>query len=411
MRTQAEEGLVKRAVHQHPAASKRGVMERLFSFWFDSFVYNQIWEDPRVDLQALQLKSDSLVLTIASGGCNVLSYLDQKPESIIALGLNRYHIYLTRLKLAALTHLPTYDDFFNFFGCANASANLEKYQTHLRHHLDEATRNFWEGGTWIRRNVMGPRINYFASNLYNYAKLGYLLRLVHSLTRITRRDPSRILKAETKAEQEKVFNETIAPFFDNKLVRFVGRQPLVMFSLGIPPHQYETMREESSGDVIDLYRERVRRLTCEFPIQDNYFAWQALSRSYDVAGRQAVPEYLKQSGYATRKQHADRVQTVVAPLTDYLRQQPDESLDRFVLLDAQDWMRPEQLTELWTEIARVGRPGTRVIFRTGSRTSPLERALPTPLRSRFYYDQKLSLELHGQDRSAIYGGFHLYCKW
>ena len=41
------------AVCQHPLASKRGVLERLFTFWFNSFVYNQIWEDPRVDLAAL----------------------------------------------------------------------------------------------------------------------------------------------------------------------------------------------------------------------------------------------------------------------------------------------------------------------------------------------------------------------
>jgi hypothetical protein len=43
------------AVWHHPLASKRGLLERLFTFWFNSFVYNQIWEDPRVDLAALEL--------------------------------------------------------------------------------------------------------------------------------------------------------------------------------------------------------------------------------------------------------------------------------------------------------------------------------------------------------------------
>ena len=57
------------AVCQHPLASKRGVLERLFTFWFNSFVYNQIWEDPRVDLAALRLVPDeSRVVTISSGG-------------------------------------------------------------------------------------------------------------------------------------------------------------------------------------------------------------------------------------------------------------------------------------------------------------------------------------------------------
>ena len=56
------------AVHHHRALSPRGMSERLFTFWFNSFVYNQIWEDPRVDLKALALRPDSRMLTISSGG-------------------------------------------------------------------------------------------------------------------------------------------------------------------------------------------------------------------------------------------------------------------------------------------------------------------------------------------------------
>lgn len=53
--------------------TSQGLMQRLFAFWFDAFVYNQIWEDPRVDLEALELGTDSRVLTISSGGCNALN--------------------------------------------------------------------------------------------------------------------------------------------------------------------------------------------------------------------------------------------------------------------------------------------------------------------------------------------------
>ena len=41
-----------------------------------------------------------------------------------------------------------------------------------------------------------------------------------------------------------------------------------------------------------------------------------------------------------------------------------KALDRYVLLDAQDWMTDEQLNELWSEITRTARPDARVIFRT-----------------------------------------------
>ena len=46
---------LRKAVHHHRLASKRGMLERMFTLWFRGFVYNQIWEDPRVDAEALGL--------------------------------------------------------------------------------------------------------------------------------------------------------------------------------------------------------------------------------------------------------------------------------------------------------------------------------------------------------------------
>ena len=377
-------------------------MERLFSVWFDGFVYNQIWEDPRVDLEALKLDKTSRMLTIASGGCNTVTYLQKQPAAIYAVDINRSHIYLTRLKLAAVKSLPSYGDFFNFFGCADSSVNTTNYYQYICHNLDEATRTFWEGGSWLRTKVIGPRIEYFTNNFYNYAKLGYLLRFCHKLAKLVRRDPAKLLQAKTLEEQERVFNETIAPFLDNKLIQLIGKQPLILFSLGIPPRQLEALRKDMSGDwdVICLYRERLKRLTCDFPIADNYFTWQALSRGYDRSSRLAIPDYLKEENYTLIRDNAHVVTTAVTPVTAFLKQQPKHSLDRFVLLDAQDWMEREQLEELWREIARVGKPGTRI--------SPIETALPENLRKQFVYEEERSRELHKQDRSAIYGGFHIY---
>ena len=46
--------------------------------------------------------------------------------------------------------------------------------------------------------------------------------------------------------------------------------------------------------------ERVERLACDFPLKDNYFAWQAFSRGYDIEGRNAVPPYLREENYAEK---------------------------------------------------------------------------------------------------------------
>ena len=76
--------LLSEAVHQNRALSTAGLLERTFTFAFRSMVYPQIWEDPRADMEALELTPQSRVMTIASGGCNVMSYLTANPARIIA---------------------------------------------------------------------------------------------------------------------------------------------------------------------------------------------------------------------------------------------------------------------------------------------------------------------------------------
>ena len=116
VRPQGSGRLISAAVHRSRLLSREGLRERAFSLAFSSLVYPQIWEDPLVDLEALQLDADSRIITIASGGCNVLSYLTAGPAHITAVDINAAHIALMKLKLAAARHLPDHETFFRFFG-------------------------------------------------------------------------------------------------------------------------------------------------------------------------------------------------------------------------------------------------------------------------------------------------------
>ena len=81
--------LLSEAVHQNDPWSFAGLLERTFTLAFRSMVYPQIWEDPRTDMEALELTNQSRVVTIASGGCNVMSYLVANPAQIYAIDLKR----------------------------------------------------------------------------------------------------------------------------------------------------------------------------------------------------------------------------------------------------------------------------------------------------------------------------------
>ncbi|MBL7599352.1 DUF3419 family protein, partial [Escherichia coli] len=78
-----------------------------------------------------QLRSDHHMVTIASGGCNVFSYLTANPARITAVDLNPAHIALNNLKKQAALNLPDYAAFHRFFGQANKAENVEAYRQHI----------------------------------------------------------------------------------------------------------------------------------------------------------------------------------------------------------------------------------------------------------------------------------------
>jgi len=398
--------LLERAAHQRPANTRRGALERLFTLMFQGFVYNQIWEDPDVDLEALDLKAHHRLLTIASGGCNVLNYLAADPARIVAVDLNPNHVALTRLKLAALEHLPSYEEFFRFFGQANDKANRTAYDAYLADNLDRETRHYWEKHIPLH----GRRINMFARNLYRYGLLGRFIGILHAVAKLHGKHLEYMLEARTPAEQRAAFNRLIAPMFDYPSVRLLSKTPVSLYALGIPPAQYDEL-VGANGNAIAVLRERVERLACDFPIHENYFAWQAFARSYDVANRSAVPAYLQATTYDKIRTRTDRVEVHHASLTDFLGRCDAHSIHRYVLLDSQDWMNPAQMNSLWAEIDRTADAAdARVIFRTAGSASPLPRKLSAALLAPWRYLEDESKAFHTRDRSSIYGGFHVYVR-
>jgi S-adenosylmethionine:diacylglycerol 3-amino-3-carboxypropyl transferase len=58
--------------------------------------------------------------------------------------------------------------------------------------------------------------------------------------------------------------------------------------------------------------------------------------------------------------------------------------------------------------SQTARPGARVIFRTAAEPSLLPGRIEPAVLDRWRYEETLSRALARRDRSAIYGGFHLY---
>ncbi|MFZ4538528.1 DUF3419 family protein [Propionivibrio sp.] len=399
--------LIDKAILNSTTFGRKELADRLFATWFNRLVYAQIWEDPVVDIEALELKPGAHMITISSGGCNALAYLTQSPGAVHVVDLNSTHLAMLALKKAALAKLPGYDEVLAYLGDANHPGNQALYEKYISPVLDEESREYWETADIFGR----PRHSCFSRHAYRHGLLGQFIGFSHFAVRLLGGNLAKVAEAKTLEEQQTLFNQYVSPVFDHWLIRLLARQPMMLYSLGIPPSQFDALQHDANTQGIsmaELFRERMRRLACDYPLAENCFAGQAFARQYDTTRDKALPMYLQRSHFETIRANLGTIHPHHANLTEVLREQATDSLDAYLFLDAQDWMDSAQLTDLWWEVTRTAKSGARVVFRTGGSESPLEKMLPPDLLSAWVTNSENNLELHARDRSAIYGGTHLY---
>src|SRR6202140_513880 len=396
--------LIADAVRNTRDETEATVWDRLFAFWFRRLVYTQIWEDPEAHLAALRVPGGSTIVTISSGGCNALSYLTAQPAQVYAVDLNEAHLSLLKLKLAGLPAFSSSAEFWQFFGEAASPANAELYRQRLWLMLDADARAYWD-----KRNIIGrPRHAYFTDGFYRHGMLGRFIGLAPVLAKFARIDLAALLNGKPDAPERLQALDRLHWLFHSRLARLLTGTPALLFTLGIPPQQRALLG--GGAPLNEVLHERLLRLINGHPNETNYFAWQALHRSYPGPGDRCLPPYLQRSQFERMRNGAGLIIPVHANLRLFLESLPAREVDAVILLDSQDWMAADGIRALWNAIGRTGSDNVRVIFRTAGVESPLEGAELAPLRQIWRRDEERSAIGFAQDRSGIYGGFHCYVR-
>jgi S-adenosylmethionine-diacylglycerol 3-amino-3-carboxypropyl transferase len=394
--------LIADAVGKGSRSDDTTVWDRLYAFWFRRLVYTQIWEDPVADLAALRLPLGSTIVTIASGGCNALSYLMAQPAQVYAVDLNGAHLALLKLKLAGLRAFPDYADFWQFFGAANSATNSELYRVRLRPWLDPQARAYWD-----KRNIIGrPRHAHFTDGFYRHGMLGRFIGLAHFAAKLCGIDPALLLSGRVDAPARIEALDRLDRAFHSPLGRVITATPALLLSLGIPPRQRALLG--GGAPLNEVLHKRLLRLIDGHPNETNYFAWQALHRGYVGPGDRCLPPYLQRRQYERMRNGAGLIIPHHASLRQFLESVPAREVDAVILLDSQDWMAVDEIRSLWNAIDRAGSDNVHVIFRTAGEASPIESEEFASLRQIWRRDDERSAVGFELDRSGIYGGFHCY---
>jgi S-adenosylmethionine-diacylglycerol 3-amino-3-carboxypropyl transferase len=360
-------------------------------------VYNQCWEDPAVDRQALALQQGERVLAITSAGCNVLDYV-LAGAHVVAVDVNPRQNHLLELKRAAIRALD-FDGFFELFG-RGGSARAGALYTRLRSELGEASRRFWDREIRLfdPQRARGGSFYYAGSSgLFAHAIVRWMRGWARLWVQV-----ERLLAASSLDDQLHIYHgELRERLLGDALLRVVGSQA-VLSLVGVPAPQRRLVRERPGGFPAFL-RACLDHVMSVALLRDNYFWSVYLTGGYR---RESCPEYLKPDSFARLKAGlVDHVETFTGTVTECLAR-PQPAIDAFVLLDHMDWLaaRPGLLEEEWRGIFRSAAPGARVIFRSGSADASF---LPVSVLRRLNFERERADELHRRDRVGTYASFHL----
>jgi S-adenosylmethionine-diacylglycerol 3-amino-3-carboxypropyl transferase len=351
----------------------------------DRLMYAQNWEDPCLELAALDIHSDDEVIAIAGAGCTVLSLLAKGPRRLHAVDRSAAQIHLLHLKLAAARCLPGRRA-TEFLGGVPGNHRLETFDS-LQDSLPAQTGLFWNGRReQIRRGVISQgRIERY------FAFLRRLLRLVHSQRRI-----DELFTQPTIDAQRRFFRDR----WDTAGWRgvFLLAHKWIL-DRALDPSFY---RFVDARDLPHELRQRAARCLTEVPTRNNYFLSWILRGRYpeDAEGR---PPYLRCAAARALEQYAYRLDTHHTDIRVFLRSRSDSSCDKFYLSNVSEWLREDDVATFFEEIIRVARDGATVCYRA----LMLDRPLPATLAGRLVEDPARSAQLAASDRAFVNAGFHV----
>jgi S-adenosylmethionine-diacylglycerol 3-amino-3-carboxypropyl transferase len=375
-----------------------------------NLVYNQCWEDPRLDRVALDFSPDDEVLVITSAGCNALDYALAGVRHVYAVDMNFRQNALLELKKAAIRNLE-YEQFFSLFGRGQLPEWGKIYPAQLRSHLPEDAQNFWDRHGKFFKGT-GRRDSFYfrgTSGLFAWMVNGYINRVAKIRSSI-----NEILDARDVEEQREIYKRAkLQESLFRPLVQWLLRRDATMALLGVPRSQRQQLDRDYPGGIVQFIVDRIETVFSRLPLSDNYFWRVYLTGRYTP---ECCPEYLKEANFARLREIEGRVTTHTNSVLGFLERH-SQPVSRFVLLDHMDWLYSnyqDVLAAEWQGIVDRAAPDTKIIWRSAGLSvdfvDPIEVQVNGAKRKMgelLHYKPEMAAELHPIDRVNTYGSFYI----
>jgi S-adenosylmethionine:diacylglycerol 3-amino-3-carboxypropyl transferase/ubiquinone/menaquinone biosynthesis C-methylase UbiE len=310
-----------------------------------NIIYNITWEDPSVEIRHCGMKPGEVILTISSAGCNIMDYLIEKPEAVVAADMNIAQLALLDLKLAAASVLEQ-EDFFNLFGISDAATFHKWYPTKLRPLLQlDSSRSFWD-----------ERADIFENNLMYAGESGSLAYIIHILCRVLGVQTAFLRIATGQKDSADSKWSRTRRFFNWFCFKFGARIVKMCCGFaGVPGSQWDLM-QQNIGDYVDRIWEIGDQRVW---IKGNYFFTGYVMGCFLP---DSCPRYMHAQHFATVKAHVGRVKLFFGTWAEAAQTRDDFSF--ISLLDSMDWMTNEQIASSLSDVVKHTRADARLFWRS-----------------------------------------------
>jgi S-adenosylmethionine-diacylglycerol 3-amino-3-carboxypropyl transferase len=309
-------------------------------------LYSTCDEDSRSEARALDITEGDDVLSVTGSACRTLSLLVNNPRTVTSVDSSAGQNYLLELKLAAIRHF-SYDTLLEFLGVDRSPDRWALFEELIPALSPGAVEYFTHYRRAVRRGVILAGRH---EQLY--------VRVVAPMLRALYGPAIRELFAAPDLDRQRsTYRQRIDGVLWRSMVRHGFSERMLRRVLN--DHTYNVVVDV--GHCGKYVLERLDHTLTNHLVRDN--DWVSFMFHGRYPDREVLPHYLRRDNVKAIRTATTRVNPVHADLTGYLRDLPDQSVDKFSLSDVTSCINHEQFAALMSEVVRTARPGAHICYR------------------------------------------------
>ncbi len=350
---------------------------------FDIIRYAQVWEDADILIEALDIKEEDNILSIASAGENAIGMLIKNPKTVYAIDLNINQIICTEFKIICYKYLE-YEECMQLLGvfeCSNRIGLYKKIEKYLPENLKDYFDNNME---FIENGIInvGKFEHYF--NLFGKK----VLPLIHS-----KKTREELLEKKTKDERIKFYNKKWNNLRWNALFRIFFSKT-VMGKLGRDKAFFRYVNVNVAEHIL----ERTKYAITELDTSQNSYLHYIINGKY----KDVLPVAYRKENFDIIKNNIDKIVVLKESIETFIERDDIDYINKYNLSDIFEYMSEEQMCQIVKKMLKKSASGAKIAY-----WNMLSDKRASKYIEELIYKKRESEELLKKDKAFFYSKFIL----